>query len=384
MPTGTLLLELGTVALMLSVVARVAGALRISPIPLYVLAGLALGEGGLLPLVTAEEFLEIGAELGVVLLLLMLGVEYAGDQLLRGLRAAAPMAAVDLVLNLGAGVVAGVVLGLGPVGALALGGVTYASSSGMVAKLVDEFGWLGNRETPSVLSLLVSEDLLMAVYLPVLGALLLGGPGAETGGQLVLALGAVAVALVVAVRFGDLVSRWLFTDVTEAMLLGALGLALLVAGLAAQLQVSAAVGAFLAGIAISGPAQELSRQLLRPLRDLFAAIFFIFFSLTIHPADIPPVLLPALVLALVTGATKYVTAVWGTRRQGIGARGRRRAGLVLLPRGEFSIIVAEIAIAAGLDPVIRPLAATYVLLLTISGPVLVRVLTRPQLSQPAS
>lgn len=378
MPTGVLLLELGAVALILSLVARLAGALHISPIPLYVLAGLALGTGGVMPIIDADEFLEVGAELGVVLLLLMLGVEYSGEQLLKGLKSAAPTAGLDLVLNLGAGVVAGTLLGFGPIGAFALGGVTYASSSGIVAKLIDELGWVGNRETPGILSLLVAEDLAMAVYLPILGALLIGAPGVETGTQLALALGAVAVVLVVAVRFGELISRWLFTHITEAMLLGALGLALLVAGAAAELQVSAAVGAFLAGIAISGPAQELSLELLRPLRYLFAAIFFVFFSLTIDPADIPPVLLPALALAAVTGATKYATAVWGARRQGIGPRGQRRAGLVLLPRGEFSIIVAEIAVAAGIDPVIRPLAAAYVLALTITGPVLVRLLAQPR------
>ncbi|MBW3664856.1 MAG: cation:proton antiporter [Actinobacteria bacterium] len=373
MDTGSLLIELGAVALILSLVARLAGGIGISAIPLYVLAGLALGEGGLVPVITAEEFLEAGAEIGVILLLLMLGVEYSGRELIDGLRRTAPVAGLDLVLNAGAGFVFGLVLGFGHLGAIVLGGVTYASSSGIVAKLVDELGWLGNRETPGMLSLLVAEDLLMALYLPILGVLLLGGAGASLVGQVALAVTAAFLVLGVAIRFGGTISAWLFTEHTEAMLLGAFGLALLVAGAAEAIQVSAAVGAFMVGIAISGPAQEVSRALFRPLRDLFAALFFTFFSLTIDPGDIPPVLLTAVLLAVVTGATKYAVVRWGATRDGVGERGRNRAGLAMLARGEFSIVIAELGVASGIDERLGPLAAAYVLILAIAGPVLVRV-----------
>lgn len=373
MEGGSVLLEIGLVILLLSLVARLAGALGISAMPLYVLAGLALGEGGLIPVVTATEFLEVGAEIGVVLLLLMLGVEYRADELVEGLRRTASLAAVDVVLNVGVGVAAGFILDLGWIGALALGGVTYASSSGIVAKAIDELGWLANRETPWVLSLLVAEDLVMAALLPLLAVVLAGSVGFGIVGQLGLALGATAIVLFAAVRFGDQISRLLHTEHTEAMLLGALGLGLLVAGAAEQVQVSAAVGAFLVGIAISGPAQELSRNLLRPLRDLFSALFFTFFSLTINPADIPPVLVPALVLAAITAATKYWPVSAGLKRLGIGERGRRRGGLLMMPRGEFSIVVAELGVATGAHERLGPLAATYVLVLALAAPIALRL-----------
>jgi CPA2 family monovalent cation:H+ antiporter-2 len=373
MESGSVLLEVGLLIFLLSLVARLAGALGISAMPLYVLAGLALGEGGLIPVVTATEFLEVGAEIGVVLLLLMLGVEYRADELVEGLRRTASRAAVDVVLNVGVGVAAGFILDLGWIGALALGGVTYASSSGIVAKAIDDLGWLANRETPWVLSLLVAEDLVMAALLPLLAVVLAGSVGFGIVGQLGLALGATAVVLVAAIRFGEQISRWLHTEHTEAMLLGALGLGLLVAGAAEQVQVSAAVGAFLVGIAISGPAQELSRNLLRPLRDLFAALFFTFFSLTINPADIPPVLVPAVVLAAITAATKYWPVSMGLKRIGVGERGRRRGGLLMIPRGEFSIVVAELGVATGAHARLGPLAATYVLVLALVAPVALRL-----------
>src|SRR5438132_10268874 len=274
--TSRLLLELGAIVFSLGVLGRLARLVGLSPIPLYLLAGLAFGKGGLLPLSTSEEFLSQGAEIGVILLLLLLGLEYSAGELLANLRAQAPAGLLNLVLNMTPGIVLGVLLGWSPVAALAMGGVTYAASSGIAAKLLSDLGRLGNRETPVVLSLLVLEDLSMAVYLPILTALL-AGVGLLGGSlALLIALGAMAVVLLIALRFGGVINRLVFSPDDEVLLLRVFGLALLVAGLAEQLQVSAAVGAFLIGIALSGRVAEDARNVLTPLRDLFAAVFFVF------------------------------------------------------------------------------------------------------------
>jgi len=170
-----LLLELGGVILGLGILGRVAGRLGLSPIPLYLLAGLAFGKGGLLPLVTATEFIQTGAELGVILLLLLLGIEYSAEELTASLRRSAGAGLVDLALNFTPGLAAGLLLGWPPLAAVVLGGVTYVSSSGIAAKLLGDLGRLGNRETPIVLSILVVEDLAMAAYLPILAGLLAAG-----------------------------------------------------------------------------------------------------------------------------------------------------------------------------------------------------------------
>ena len=172
---AVLLVELGAVVLVLGILARLASRLAISPIPLYLLAGLALGKGGLVPVVTSEEFIEVGAELGVIFLLLMLGLEYSAKELVAGIRSVAAAGLVDLALNLTPGFVAGLVLGWGIVPALFLGGITYISSTGVISKLLGDLGWTGNRETPVILSILVFEDLAMAILLPTLGVLALGG-----------------------------------------------------------------------------------------------------------------------------------------------------------------------------------------------------------------
>lgn len=374
MDVASLFVELGALLLVLAVSARFGDRYGLSPIPLYLVVGLALGEGGLYPLVTAEGFIEAGAEIGVVLLLLMLGLEYSPNELRAGLRASAPTAAVDVLANFTPGLLAGLALGWGPLGGIVLGGVTYVSSSGIAAKLIDDFGWLGNRETPTILSLLVAEDLVMAVYLPIVGALLIGGSAFEVAASVLVALAAAALALLVALRYGTVVSRLVFSRSNEALLLGLLGFTLLIGGIAERLHVSAAVGAFLVGIAFSGPVQDRARELLDPLRDLFAAIFFVFFGLGVHPGRIPPVAGVAVLLAAVTAGTKAVTSWAGTRRAGIGAGGRRRATALLAARGEFSIVVAELGVAAGLHPMIGPTAATYVLLMAIAAPLAARAL----------
>jgi CPA2 family monovalent cation:H+ antiporter-2 len=366
------LLELGGVILGLGILGRLAGRLGLSPIPLYLLAGLAFGQGGLLPLVTASEFIEVGAEVGVILLLLLLGLEYSASELLGSLQRSAPAGLVDLVLNFTPGLAAGLVLGWSPLAAVVLGGVTYISSSGVIAKVLADLGRLGNRETPVVLSILVVEDLAMAAYLPLVTGLLVGGGLLASVVPVGVALATVALVLLVAVRYGETLSRLMFSPSSEVTLLLILGVALVVAGLAQQLQVSAAVGAFLVGIALSGRAAEAAHDLLAPLRDLFAAVFFVFFGLQTDPRSIPPVVLAATVLAVVTAATKVATGWWAARRAGIGPRGRWRAGTALVPRGEFSIVIAGLAVAAGLEETLGPLAATYVLVLAILGPMLAR------------
>ncbi|MGW0613226.1 cation:proton antiporter [Streptomyces sp. NPDC002788] len=366
------LIEFGCLILGLGLLGRLAGRFRFSPIPLYLLAGLAFGEGGLLPLGASEDFVAIGAEIGVILLLLMLGLEYTATDLVSNLRTHYPAGLVDAVLNALPGAVLALLLGWGPVAAVVLAGVTWVSSSGVIAKVLGDLGRLGNRETPAILSILVLEDLSMAIYLPIVTALLAGVGLAAGGVTLAIALGVAGLVLVLAVRFGRHVSRFVSSDDPEKLLLVVLGVTLVVAGVAQQLQVSAAVGAFLVGIALSGEVAEGATSLLAPLRDLFAAVFFVFFGLHTDPASIPPVLLPALALAAVTTATKIATGYWAARRAGAGRRGRWRAGGTLVARGEFSIVIAGLAVTSGIEPALGPLATAYVLIMVLLGPVTAR------------
>ncbi|MDQ3662675.1 MAG: cation:proton antiporter [Actinomycetota bacterium] len=373
MHTASVLLELGGVIVGLAVLARLAGRLGIPTIPLYLTVGLAFGRGGILPLITTEEFVEIGAEIGLILLLFMLGLEYTARELLATLRIQAPTGVLDFVLNFSPGVIAGLMLGWSLVASVVLGGVTYVSSSGIIAKLLHDFGRIGNRETPIILSVLVIEDLAMAIYLPILAALLIGGSTLVGLGTALAAIVSVIVVLALALKVDVRLSRMIFSHSDEALLLTILGLTLLMAGLAELFQVSAAVAALLVGIMLSGPAAESARALLSPLRDLFAAIFFAFVGFSLDPSEIPPVLGTAMALGAVSAVTKYATGWWSARKNGVGPKGRARAGATLIARGEFSIAVAGLAVASDVEPDLGPLAVTYVFLLAVIGPIAARL-----------
>jgi CPA2 family monovalent cation:H+ antiporter-2 len=370
------LVELGGVVLLLGVLARVAQRFGFTPIPLYLLAGLAFGQGGVIRLVTATDFIEAGAEIGLILLLFSLGLEYSARELVDSLRSTAVVGGLDAALNFTPGFLAGLLLGWGVLPALFLGGVTYISSSGVIARTLDDLGWMGNRETPTVLAILVLEDLVMAGFLPLATVLLVGGGAGRVAVSVAVAIVVVVGVLAVAARYGASISRAVFSRSDEALLFGLLAVLLLTAGATEALNVSAAVGAFLAGIVFSGPAADRARSLLVPLRSVFAGTFFLFFGFRVDPGAIPDVLVPAVALAVVGVVTKIVTGRIAARRAGAGPRARRRAGVALVARGEFSIVIAGVAVTAGAEPDLGPLAATYVLLLAASAPLLARAVDR--------
>ena len=371
--TTVLLIEVGALLFALGMLGRLGRSVGLSPIPLYLLAGLAFGHGGLVPLSASEEFIQVGAEIGVILLLVMLGLEYSATELVGNLRAAAPAGVIDALLNALPGAGFAFLMGWDWQAALVLAGITWVSSSGVIAKILGDLGRLGNRETPVILSVLVIEDLAMAFYLPLVTAVLAGVGLAGGAKALAVAVVTVIAVLVVAIRYGSTISKFISVQDGEALLLSVLGLTLFVAGVAAELKVSAAVGAFLVGIALSGPVAHHATEMLSPLRDLFAAVFFVFFGLSTAPADMPPVLLPALGLALLTMSTKVLTGYLAARRAGIALPGRLRAGLALAPRGEFSVVIAGLAVASGVEPRLAPLATAYVLITVVAGPLLARL-----------
>ena len=361
----TAFVQLGLILLGLGLAARAADRAGFSPIPLYLLGGLAVRAAGLLPAKVTDDFIGIAAEIGVLQLLFALGLEYTAPELSAELRRNFRAGIVDLVANFLPGLLLGLVLGWSAVASVLRGGVSYVSSSGIIAKLLGDLGRLGNRETPTILSILVLEDLTMAIYLPIV-AVLMAGAGVMTGlVSLAVALGVVAVIVLFAVKIGPWLSRVVDSESNEVTVLVILGLVLFVGGLVQEVDVSAAVGAFLVGLALSGPVQQRAATLIEPLGNVFAAIFFFVFGLGIDATAVPPVILPALGLAVVTAATKAGLGWWAAGRAGVGKHGRWRAATTLIVRGEFSIVIAGLGVAAGVEGQLGPLAAAYVLVLAV-------------------
>ena len=365
-----LLLELGALLTTLAVLGAAARRFALSPIPVYLLAGLSLGKGGIWPVAAAGEFVTTSAPIGVVLLLLTLGVEFSVTEFASSLRHHLPSAGVDIVLNAVPGAVAGWLLGFDGVAILCLAGVTYISSSGVIARLLGDLRRLGNRETPAVLSVLVLEDFAMAAYLPLFAVLASGGGWLRAVGGMAVAVGALLAAFAASYRWGHHVGRLVEHPDSEQLLLRVLGVTLMVAAVAELLHASAAVGAFLVGLTLTGETADRARKVLNPLRDLFAAIFFLAIGFSVDPHELIPMLPAALTLAAVTAATKVATGMFAARRDGVARRGQLRAGTALIARGEFSLII--IGLAGTSIPTVAALATAYVFVMAIAGPVLAR------------
>ena len=369
--TSVALAEIGIMLLALGILAYVAGRLTISVVPMYLGVGLALGNGGIAPLNFSEDFLAIGAQLGAILLLLMLGLEHSGPNLVEGVRERKSTGLIDIAVNGIPGAIAGLLLGWGPVGALALGGITYVSSSGIAAQMMREFGWNRSEVSRRVTTVLVIEDLALAPYLPLLSTLV-AGLGVVAGVISVgVALAVTVVALVISLKGQDAFGRILNTSSQGALLLTVFGIALAVAGFSEMVGFSSAVAAFLVGLILTGEVAEAVRRRLSPLRDLFAAIFFVFFGLGVNPADIPPVLPLAAALAALGIAGKMFVG-WFIARGMSDPFAWKRAGAFLVPRGEFSILIAALAASTVFGPYLQALTMAYVLITSIAASLLLR------------
>jgi CPA2 family monovalent cation:H+ antiporter-2 len=371
--TSVALAEIGVMLLALGIFAYLAVRLKISVVPIYLATGLALGNGGIAPLDFSEDFLAIGAQLGAILLLLMLGLEHSGPNLVEGFLERKSTGIIDIAVNGIPGAIVGLLLGWGPIGALALGGITYVSSSGIASQMLKEFGWNRSEISRRVTTVLVVEDLALAPYLPLL-ATLVAGLGVLAGViSVAVALVVTVVALVISFKGKNAFSRILNTNSQGALLLTVFGAALMAAGFSEMVGFSSAVAAFLVGLILTGEVAEAVRLRLSPLRDLFAAIFFVFFGLGIDPAEIPPVLPLAFLLAVLGIAGKMFVG-WFIARGMSDPRAWMRAGAFLVPRGEFSILIAALAASTLFGPFLQALTMAYVFITALAASLILRFL----------
>lgn len=369
--SAALLAEVGAALLLLGVVAFIANRLKFSVVPLYLLIGLAIGEGGFIPLSLSEEFLNTGAQIGAIMLLLLLGLEYSAYDLAKAFRERKSAGVIDFFANATPGFLLGWFLGWGIGGALALGGITYVSSSGIAAQLIKEMGWRRSEVSKRAIGVLVFEDLALAPYLPLLTAVVLGA-SAWTG---VISVG-VALAItgaVILISFRG-TARWskiLDPNEPGGLLLTVFGAALLAAGLADMIGFSGVVAAFLIGLLLTGEVAETARARLSPIRDIFAAIFFLFFGITTNPADLPAVLPLALLLTILGIGGKYLVGWWVTRDLNDPMSAWRTTGF-LIARGEFSMVIAALAAPIVLGIELQALTLAYVILTAFAASAVLR------------
>lgn len=368
---GLILSEIGSVLIALGIAAYIAAKIRLSVVPIFLFAGLAFGEGGLVALELSDEFLDLGAQWGAILLLLLLGLEYSSKELFDSIKIRRSLGFVDLVFNFIPGALFAIVLGWGLLGALTLGGITYVSSSGIASQFIKDLRLESKDSTKRAVSVLVIEDLFLAPYLPVLSALLASLGFLSGLISISIALIITGVVLLIGARGFHIPHGPYILGDSATLLLTVFGSALLASGVATYFGFSGAIAAFLVGLLLTGEIAIVARIRLAPLRDLFSAIFFLFFGLSTNPSDIPEILLPAILLTIVGVLSKLATAWWAVRDlDEVGATWR--AAALLIPRGEFSMVIAGLAATTVFAVELQALTLTYVILTTLISSLIIR------------
>lgn len=367
------LYRLGVLLLVAALLARLGRRFSVPTIPLYMAVGIFLGPSTPGPVLFEEpEDLALLASLGLVLLLFHLGVEFPMEQVRSSGNRLLLAAGACIGLNVAGGIGLGLVLGWGSKEALVIGGAMGISSSAIVTKLLIELRRLANAETPLILGIIVVEDLFLAGYLALLSPVL---GGADTAGGIAADVGTsfgFLLLLILIARFGArAVSMLISSREDELLTIGFLGLVLVVAGTSADLGVSDAIGALMIGLVVSRTTmKDRVERLVLPLRDAFAALFFIVFGLQIDVDALGDVAGPALLAVVTTMLLTTVAGVVAARIYALNQRAAANIAMTVLGRGEFSLILATLGVAAGLDSRLGPFVALYVLVLAVLAPVL--------------
>ena len=362
---------LGAALLLAGLFARVGRRLGLPTIPFFIVAGIVFGPNtpGVVVLEDPEA-IHLLAILGLVLLLFHLGIEFSINDLVAGGRRLFWAGGSYIALNFGAGLVLGWALGWGTRETFVIAGMIGTSSTAIVTKLILDLRRVTNPETGMILGIIVVEDVFIAFYLALLQPIFGGQEGAVDIVVSVATAFAFLIGLFALARWGARFVRPLIAaGDAELTIILIVGFGVFVAGFAHTAGASDAVGALLAGMVVAGtglgPRVE---RLLVPLRDTFAAIFFFWFGLTIAPSDMGAIAPAVAVAVVVTLAFNIIAGVVAARIYGYGRGAAANTALMLVSRGEFELILASLAVAAGLDSRVAPFAALYVLVLSILSP----------------
>jgi monovalent cation:H+ antiporter-2, CPA2 family len=336
--------QLALTVLLLGGLGLVAHRLGISAIPAYLLTGLLLGpnEPHFTHLITPSEVTEFVAELGIIFLLFFLGLEFSLGRLGRTGRHVGLGGTLDLLTNAGVGLIVGVAAFGLSFGALILAAAVYVSSSAITVKGLIDFRRLADDETDLVLAILLFEDLVIAFVLGF--AATGGGTTASTLGTVGKAIAFIGLALAASRWLSRPIDRVLDWLPREFFLLVTLGFLVGMSALADELGLSEAIGALMAGVVLAETSvREEIEERFFSFRDVFAALFFFVFGLSI---DIGALGRLGWLLALAVPLTvlgKTAAGFFAGRVGGFTPRQSFNAGLALVAHGEFTIILAQLA-----------------------------------------
>ncbi|WP_342376789.1 cation:proton antiporter [Myxococcus stipitatus] len=343
----------------------------------YILAGLVVGPYVPIPLVANPDVVTTLSELGVILLMFSLGLEFSLRKLFSVGLTAGITAVIQCSIMVWLGIVVGKAFGWTTLEGLFVGALIAVSSTTIIAKAFDEQGVRG-RMRELVVGVLIVEDLIAVLMMATLTAISTGAGlnvkdlTLTTGKLVAFLVGLVAVGLFIIPRAMRAVIK---LNRPETTLVTSVGICFAVALLAQSFGYSVALGAFLAGSLVAESGEEkLVEHLVQPVRDMFAAIFFVSVGMLINPALIAEHWAAILVLTLVVILGKLFGVTLGAFLTGNGTRTSVQAGLSLAQIGEFSFIIAGLGLSLkATGTFIYPVAVAVSAITTLTTPLLIKV-----------
>ncbi|MFC0470676.1 cation:proton antiporter [Halalkalibacter kiskunsagensis] len=338
--------------------------MKIPNVVIFIVTGIVIGD-----IITDTHLLHFAGEIGIVLLFFMLGMEFPIKQLLTVAKKVLRAGMLDVVLSFGVTTGICLLVGLDVITSLIIGGVVYATSSSITAKMLESTKRMANPESEFMLGLLIFEDLVAPILVAVLVGLTAGTAITFSSMSLlivkvvVLVAGSVLLGRLLFSKLGPFFDRYMNHDI---FLLFVIGLALTYGGLALYLDLSEVLGAFLAGIMLAEVRRthELEELVVRS-RDLLMPLFFLYFGTTITLNEGIPMLSLLLILIVWSIAAKIMVGFWGGSWYGLSKKVSLRAGLSLTQRGEFSIIIAALAVGT-----LQAFSSIFILVSAIIGIIL--------------
>lgn len=338
--------------------------LRLPSVLIYIVLGIALTS-----FFRQIEAIHLAGEVGIVLLFFILGLEFPLARMIEISRRIWPAGMLDVLLNIGGAMLLALLFGLNPLAAFVLGSVAYATSSSISAKLLEEQKRLANPETEFILALLIFEDLVSPILVSFIAA-------ARTGEEMTLGfLGALLLKIILLMTGAILIGHYAFKRMEgflashmqqDFMPLLATGIALAYAGVAMTLGLSEILGAFLAGMMLSetGKSTEFE-HLIAPIRDITLPFFFFWFGTTVTLGEGIPYIALMAAMTWWAVAGKILTAFFGGRLFGLSRKTACRAAFSMVHRGEFSAVIASLAV-----PQLRIFSGIYIFATAVIGVVL--------------
>lgn len=343
----------------------------------YIIAGLMVGPYVAFPVFADPGTVQTLSELGVILLMFSLGLEFSLRKLFSVGFTAGLTAIIQCSIMVLLGFAVGQAFGWTPRESIFAGAIIAISSTTIIAKAFDEQGIRG-RLRELVVGVLIVEDLIAVLLMATLtaistGAGLSAGALALTTGRLVAFLvGLVVVGLLIVPRAMRAVVR---LNRPETTLVASVGICFAVALLAQSFGYSVALGAFIAGSLVAESGEEkVVEHLVLPVKDMFAAIFFVSVGMLIDPALLLKHWPAIAVLTVVVIVGKIVSVALGAFFTGNGTRTSVQAGLSLAQIGEFSFIIAGLGLSLkATGEFLYPIAVAVSAITTLTTPMLIRV-----------